>query len=367
MMPPVDDISIVKFEKRELSEVLFNQYLELSFADSAEESYPLPPISRERIRSGLKTPDPSYARFHRFYIEHETKMVGWGYWRETLEQSNINRSRFYIYIDPSYRKQSISKRLLQQFLGEMPAKIDTLTTGLTYWGETGYENRPWLHETLERMGGKLAYTEVINGTRLDVFDNQEIHQIANDLRTKAEENGYDIVFVKDGAYRELLEDKYETFVKLREELWNDMPNEDLTQEDEILTPEEHDEMLEKSLQRGDNIFAFVAVDRASKDPIALTEVYYAPLNPGRVTQDDTGVLKAHRGNRLGKTLKYLMLDFLLTSDLTKEAEFWLTGNASVNDHMRNINIELKHEPYFRWVEYEFNRTVLSEKLVASDR
>jgi GNAT superfamily N-acetyltransferase len=67
-------------------------------------------------------------------------------------------------------------------------------------------------------------------------------------------------------------------------------------------------------------------------------------------QADTCVVPAHRGRRLGMWLKTTMLQWLLAEE---PRLLGITAwNASANEHMLRINVELGFRPAERWHSYQ---------------
>lgn len=108
-------------------------------------------------------------------------------------------------------------------------------------------------------------------------------------------------------------------------------------------------------------FTIVAVDRSTSKPIAMTEIWNKFEAPDVANQSDTGVIFEHRGKKLGLTLKYQMLDYLLTSEGTKNVKLWSTGNAASNKHMLAINDELNYKEDGIWKVFYLSTNLLREK------
>ncbi len=63
----------------------------------------------------------------------------------------------------------------------------------------------------------------------------------------------------------------------------------------------------------------------------------------------TGVVSTHRGNNLGLTLKYMVLQRLLER---AEVEYWYTDNAGTNKYMIRINDILRYKEWLKGFLYE---------------
>ena len=109
-------------------------------------------------------------------------------------------------------------------------------------------------------------------------------------------------------------------------------------------------------------WTYVALHKATNEPVGMTELWLSKLVPYIADQDDTGVISEHRGHKLGTTLKYLMLQKLYTDERSKEVRWWYTVNAEVNEHMLNINDELGYKEFIQRYIYQFDRSELLENL-----
>jgi GNAT superfamily N-acetyltransferase len=88
--------------------------------------------------------------------------------------------------------------------------------------------------------------------------------------------------------------------------------------------------------------ATVAVHEPSEEIAAITVILLPRTPTGRALQDDTTVVRAHRGNGLGIWIKAAMAQRLLAEH--PEIREVRTGNAEENVHMRRINTELGFRP-----------------------
>jgi GNAT superfamily N-acetyltransferase len=86
----------------------------------------------------------------------------------------------------------------------------------------------------------------------------------------------------------------------------------------------------------------VAVHEPSQEIAAATIIMLPRTPTGRALQDDTTVVRAHRGNGLGLWIKAAMAQRLLAEH--PEIREVRTGNAEENVHMRRINTELGFRP-----------------------
>jgi GNAT superfamily N-acetyltransferase len=82
----------------------------------------------------------------------------------------------------------------------------------------------------------------------------------------------------------------------------------------------------------------VAVDESTGEVAGLTIVRFYPQRPQRAEQQDTAVLKEHRGRGLGRFLKAAMTRWLVAEK--PELESIYTATAADNVHMIRVNHEV---------------------------
>jgi GNAT superfamily N-acetyltransferase len=95
-------------------------------------------------------------------------------------------------------------------------------------------------------------------------------------------------------------------------------------------------------QLNHDLLVTVAVHEPSQEIAAVTVILLPRTPTGRALQDDTTVVRAHRGNGLGLWVKAAMAQRLLAEH--PEIREVRTGNAEENVHMRRINTELGFRP-----------------------
>jgi len=190
---------------------------------------------------------------------------------------------------------------------------------------------------------------------LEKQDLDSVSLEAQNQREKALEKGYDIIFVEGVDYRGHVED-YSKFVKLIECVWNDMPTEELTEENTKLTVERYDEQCKHNQMNFETFLAYIAIEKETKDPVGITVSVIGKYQPHVAWQWETGVLHEHRGNGLGLALKYRMLEKLLK---IPDVKYWSTGSASVNVYMHRINEILGYKKWNSEIVYEFTKEELN--------
>ena len=134
-----------------------------------------------------------------------------------------------------------------------------------------------------------------------------------------------------------------------EQLWNDMPREQLSDEGDVLTEEKLRGIYSHHIRRGLHYYGYLAIHEKSNEPVGYTTVAINKYQPWIAWQDDTGVVHEHRGNGLGLALKYQSM-LKLVKDT--KAKYWRTGNAASNIHMARINKKLGHKLFLTDLVFE---------------
>lgn len=115
---------------------------------------------------------------------------------------------------------------------------------------------------------------------------------------------------------------------------NDAPNDDLDIEPEVFTPDRV-EKYEQSTEATSHLFRVIARHRPSGGLAGHTVVRVERDRPWIGEQDDTSVVAAHRGHRLGLWLKADMALWL--HEAAPELATIDTWNAKSNRHMIEVN------------------------------
>ncbi|MHA1912173.1 MAG: hypothetical protein ACTSYA_10800, partial [Candidatus Kariarchaeaceae archaeon] len=107
-------------------------------------------------------------------------------------------------------------------------------------------------------------------------------------------------FVEHNNFEEQL--NFPEFVKMVEILENDMPIGELSIEYEIISEEDYREALKRQTKVGLINLTIVSKHKKTGKLVGFSQGRITEDNPLRCWQDDTGVLREHRGKRLGLTL-----------------------------------------------------------------
>lgn len=130
---------------------------------------------------------------------------------------------------------------------------------------------------------------------------------------------------------------------------NDAPRGELALEDIVVEPERMLARTQIAMATGARPYVVVARRRGDSELAGFTELSVGPAG-GTGYQEDTGVVQAHRGHRLGMRLKAAMLTWLATEE--PGLRVVTTWNAETNRYMLAVNWQLGFEKQERWSALE---------------
>lgn len=277
-----------------------------------------------------------------YAFDNTDEFIGFGYSGWNVKYDNLERGFFQIYVIPSKRRKGVGTKIMCKLFEHIPSQIKTLS-GSAKKGSVG-------EAFLQKFMPESCFEEIISAVDLSEFQLEEISMIVKSEVDRIEQLGYMFVELEGLDYSKKF--KEEEYIRMVERIWNDMPREEMSFGEDVITLKRYKEMIEYTLRMGNRNFGFAIVEEESNEPIGHTRVLYNKYDLDLVEQDDTGVVQEHRGNGFGLALKYKILEKILNE---LEAKYWFTGNAQSNKHMIRINRILKHKPVGSKVIYEIKR------------
>jgi len=247
-------------------------------------------------------------------------VAGW-YRLELPDLENLDQAELTLVVDPAQRRHGIGRALLKHAAGRAAEHGRSVLNAATRLGGDG--------EAFARATG--AEPGLVDVQRvMDVRATGE-DQLAR-LRATAEEKaaGYSLVSWTGLVPEEFIDQAAALFAAL-----NDAPH------DEHSAPAVWD--ARRVRERVNNlrpvyglrVYAVAARHDATGELAGLTEVAVDPADPGWGHQMLTGVLRAHRGHRLGLLVKVAMAEWLKTAE--PQLERIDTWNAQSNQYMIAVN------------------------------
>jgi GNAT superfamily N-acetyltransferase len=236
-----------------------------------------------------------------------------GYAALTLNRfENLDGAKILGAVHPDHQRAGIGRALM----AEAEAATDRPRLRAPTWvGTAGTEALP-----------RLGYTRGLSHEvrRVSVREPQSPALVAAAEEASA---AYDLERFDGAAPAELLDD----LVPLREAI-NDAPE---PGEFEAYSPERIRHYEESLAGRRWTPYTVLARHRATGEPAGITMLCVHELRPQIAAQEDTSVLRAHRGRRLGLRMKLALLAWL--RDERPDVESVDTWNASGNVPMIAIN------------------------------
>ncbi|MBY9001625.1 MAG: GNAT family N-acetyltransferase [Candidatus Heimdallarchaeota archaeon] len=331
------------------------KYLEQLFAlqqQEQEAKWGILPSEIELFRKKWNTREVHWVKQIRAVaINSEDLVVGHGTIGWYLKYDNLDRGWFIAYVAKEHRRKGIGKSLLEALITKPPEQIKFIYAGCVL----GSDGEPFLR----KIKKDNDYQEKRTIADLTEFDINEVKEEANRLLKKANNNGYRVVKVKNMKFEDFVD--FEEFITVAQQIWNDMPREELTFEDYTLTPERYKEIYNVEMLHGDNYCSFLCIHEETNKPVGYTIFSTNPLHKQVVSQDDTGVIPEHRGKGLGLMLKYQSLRHLLEET---DSKYWITGNAGSNKQMIKINETLNHKLWMTELEFELSREDCEKYLIS---
>lgn len=194
-------------------------------------------------------------------------------------------------------------------------------------------------QMLLRRGFELGQVERMSVLELGGQHDAELEALRSEARARA---GRDYRYVS-WAYP--TPDEYvDGYAKLKTRMSTDAPQGDLTEDEQEWDAKRvRDELEGTAIARGDVVLVGAIQHIPSGELVAFTELQRLDDGTKRADQEDTLVLREHRGNRLGMLVKAENL--LAWRQLSPDTERVYTYNAEENRPMLNVNEALGFRPF----------------------
>ncbi|MGH2396412.1 MAG: GNAT family N-acetyltransferase [bacterium] len=249
-----------------------------------------------------------------------------------FEQADHNRHaiEFEIEVLPEYRRRGIARMLLRNLVDATVREGRRLMIGLTV------SSAPAGEAFMRRIGATMGLPMRIS--QLDLRDlNRDLIPLWQE-RARERATGYEILLWTGRTPAEYIDE----YLKVVEAM-NRAPLGVLQLEDQHWTPEQLRQWEDAERARGSERWTMVAREKATGAFAGFTEVSWHPNRTELLRQAGTGVLEPYQNLGLGRWLKAAMLEKVLRE--RPQVKRIRTGNATVNEPMLKINIELGFKPY----------------------
>jgi GNAT superfamily N-acetyltransferase len=252
-------------------------------------------------------------------------IAGW-YQLRLPDRENLDRGWLKLFVHPASRRGGLGRALLRHAAMRAANHGRSVLSGSTLLGTAG--------AAFAARAGATA--GLVDARRVLVLDKTPVGHVAA-LREGAARAaaGYSLV-----SWQGRTPDQYLSGFAEVLNAANDMPH-DPGQEEEVWDASRVREFDEARELRGRHVYTIAALQAASGEVAAITDLEADPESPEWGYQLLTAVTRPHRGHRLGLLVKTAMLDWLAGAE--PQLERIITGNAAVNEHMIAINQQLGYE------------------------
>ncbi|MBG6181597.1 GNAT family N-acetyltransferase [Arthrobacter sp. CAN_A1] len=265
---------------------------------------------------------------------------------------NLNTCYVFVLVHPDYRGKGLGSRLYS-VLADHAASVGRST--IMSWTDlpAGFDMAP--ANVLVPATGAGAFPRncattalaLRNGFQLAQVDRCSVLELSTSLPRAAAQaqaahevagEDYELVQWRDRCPDDLVDQ----YALLRKTMSADVPMGDLEWEEEVWDAARIREGEERLLRSGGHSLVRAARHLPTGLLAGHTILEYQPVKPEVVSQDDTLVLRSHRGKRLGMWLK--------TANLREVPSVWpearrvYTWNAEENQHMLAVNVEMGFVP-----------------------
>lgn len=312
--------------------------------DFDSERSPFELHSMEFYLNYWKQPRPAERKTISVYAFNKSKeLVGFGHSFWNIEYDNLDHGSYQIYVVPEERRKGYGTEIMRKLFTVIPPQIETLVAA-ALGGSIG-------DLFLQKFQKESCYDEFYRAADLSEFSIDKIKAINIKEEQRISNLGYKFVELESFDYSSKFDE--EKYVQMVERIWNDMPREEMSFGEDVITPNRYKSQIEYNLKKGDRNFGYAIAVKETNDPVGHTRVLYNKHRPSLVEQDDTGVVHEHRGHGFGLALKYKVLEKILVE---LNANYWYTANAISNEHMIIINEKLKHKIVGKKIFYELKRS-----------
>jgi GNAT superfamily N-acetyltransferase len=249
-------------------------------------------------------------------------VVGWAIvelpWRDNLDLSQVRG-----HVHPAHRRRGLGRRLVEKALAFAAEQGRTAVYSGAFLGTDG----PGF---LEAQGFTSEGQHVYAVRRLDLHAGHGWDRLHDEAAAAATD--YELVHVVGATPDELLDG----MVTLHEAI-NDAPADEGTEPD-VWDADRVRAYDEAMAHRRQTTYRVLARHVPTGEWAGMSLLCVDEFSPGVAFQEDTNVVRAHRGHRLGLLMKVDMLRWI--SQVRPEVSATDTWNATDNHHMIAVNERL---------------------------
>ncbi len=255
---------------------------------------------------------------------------------ELGEWDNRDLAWISLVVDPAHRRRGLGSALLVQAIELCRQR------GRTRFGAWAWETAagvPFAH----RHGFVLGQVETYRVLAPHELPPGHLDALYNEAAAYAED--YVLTRIAGRTPEELVAD-----VSMLSSVINDAPTDNLDVEDEVFPVQRIRDFEEATIASGHRLHRVIARHRDTGEAAGHTVVAVDSEQPTVAHQDDTSVVRAHRGHRLGLLLKAEMLRWLAEAE--PQVASIDTDNAESNTAMVRVNERLGYRAVGRILQLQ---------------
>ena len=237
---------------------------------------------------------------------------------------NLDLALVWLSVHPDHRRRGLGAALLREGESIAAAHARGTLMGETEWAEGRSDQA---EAFALRHGYAIAQTMIRSAMQLPV-DREQLELLAR------ADDDYGVESFVDHIPEAWLDDR----AVLQQRMSTDAPLDDLALEEEAWDAERVRESFARALESGRRLVESAARHRPTGRLVAFTTVAVSAGSPELGYQQDTLVLREHRGHGLGLRLK--AANALRVMDELPEVTSVRTWNAASNEHMLAVNRRL---------------------------
>ena len=240
----------------------------------------------------------------------------------------------WVFVPPTHRSRGVGRRLFDAATATLSAGGRTRLIADVLVGGPG-------EVFAKAVGARVTQVDIGSVLEVAPVDADDLHHLA------VPDPSYAVVRWVDRCPEELVGRYAEARMAM-----NDAPQGDEHHDDARWDAERVRDLEARRNRWAMRTYTAAAVHTETGDVAGYTELMIVD-RPTTALQEDTGVLAAHRGHRLGLALKATNLLTLRTHE--PQITRVLTWNAETNRHMRAVNERLGFQVMCRWLDLSLTR------------